>query len=97
MLPFHCQFPKHERSPPKGVKGGSCLNRDSDVRRTTVILRPEDQQNLVRVREMQGGVSDVEAIRRSLSLVRELLEWTKLEGGDIILQKGRRKERIRLL
>ena len=68
-----------------------------DVRRTTILLRPEDQKNLRSVAEMQGGVSDVEAIRRSLSLARELLQWVKVEEGEIILQKGKRRERIRFL
>jgi hypothetical protein len=67
------------------------------MRRTTVLLREDDQRNLERVAAMQGGISDVEAIRRSLNLARELLEWAKEEGGEIILQKGRRRERIRFL
>ena len=69
----------------------------SDIKRTTILLRREDQRNLEAVAAIQGGISDVEAIRRSLSLARELLEWAKLEGGEVILQKGRRRDRIRFL
>ena len=67
------------------------------TKRTTILLRQEDQLNLQKVAAIQGGISDVEAIRRSLNLARELLEWTKMEGGEIILEKGRRRERIRFL
>lgn len=67
------------------------------VKRTTVELREDDQLNLSRVAEIQGGISDAEAIRRSLGLARELLEWSKLQGGEIILQKGRHREKIRFL
>lgn len=69
----------------------------TESKRTTVVLRPEDKRNLDAVAAMQGGISDVEAIRRSLNLARELLEWVKVENGEVILQKGRRKERIRFI
>lgn len=77
------------------IKEGS--PETGSTRRTTILLRHEDQLNLERVAGIQGGISDVEAIRRSLNLARELLEWTKVEGGEVILQKGRRRERIRFL
>lgn len=67
------------------------------TKRTTILLRQEDQDNLEKVAEIQGGISDVEAIRRSLNLARELLEWTKMEGGEVILKKGHRRERIRFI
>jgi hypothetical protein len=67
------------------------------LKRTTVELREDDQHNLARLSEIQGGISDVEAIRRSLGLARELLEWSKIEGGEVILQKGKHREKIRFL
>ena len=73
------------------------VSKGTEPKRTTVLLREEDQRNLELVKELQGGISDVEAIRRSLSLAQELLRWTKEEGGEIFLQKGRRRDRIRFL
>lgn len=71
--------------------------RPGETKRTTILLRPEDQSNLQKITSLQGGISDVEAIRRSLNLACELLDWTKNQGGEVILQKGRRRERIRFL
>jgi len=63
-------------------------------RRTTIILRPEDDHNLRSITE-KTGTTDTEAIRRALKLMNELLTWERDEGGEIILQKGKQKEWIR--
>jgi len=66
-------------------------------KRTTVVLRPQDQENVSVISRLQGGIPDTLAIRQSLNLMRELLEFVKEQGGEVILAKGRRKERIRFI
>jgi hypothetical protein len=67
-----------------------------ELRRTTILLRPEDDENLKWISQT-SGTPDAETIRRSLRLMRELMSWEREEGGQIILQKGKTKERIRFL
>ena len=69
---------------------------DNATRRTTVLLRVEDTENLKQVAGVLG-TTDTEAIRRSLRLMRELLAWERDEGGKILLEKGSQKERIHFL
>ena len=69
---------------------------DQTTKRTTVLLRPGDIENLKAVARATG-TTDTETIRRSLRLMRELLSWERDEGGQILLQKGRHRERIRFM
>jgi hypothetical protein len=68
---------------------------ESPTRRTTILLRSDDQENLSQVAELLNS-SDTDAIRRALRLTKELLEWQQ-DGGQIILQKKTRRERLRFL
>lgn len=67
-----------------------------EAKRTTVLLRPDDLRNLKAIARA-SGTTDTEVIRRALRLMRELLSWESDEGGQIILEKGAVRERIRFL
>jgi hypothetical protein len=65
------------------------------LHRTTVLLRLQDVENLKTISREQG-TTDTEAIRRAIRLMREMLDW-QMEGGSLVLEKGRARERIRFL
>lgn len=65
----------------------------AETKRTTIVLRPEDQENLDQVAVLGGTYTTTAAIRRSLKLAREILEWIE-GGGDVVLAKPRSKARL---
>jgi hypothetical protein len=66
---------------------------ETTSKRTTILLDPEDQQALQDLKTLQR-TTDMEAIRRSIRIARQLIAWQKA-GGDIVLEKG--KDRTRLM
>jgi hypothetical protein len=69
----------------------------TEAKRTSVVLSDADQIALREVCDLQGGISETEAIRRSLRLAAELLTFSKKDGGRIVLEKGKDREQIRFL
>jgi hypothetical protein len=70
---------------------------DAKQHRTTIVLSAEDRQRLRQLSDLQGGISEVEAIRRAIRLAAELMTFQKMENGAVVLEKGRSRERIRFL
>jgi len=65
------------------------------TRRTTILLRPDDEASL-RALSNSMGTTDTESIRRALRLMSELMTW-QAEGGKVVLERGRLRETIRFL
>jgi hypothetical protein len=65
-------------------------------KRTTVTLRPTDKDNLAALVALLGGVSDMEAIRRSLEVAVQVLSRQR-DGWAVKLRKGRSSETVRFL
>ncbi len=74
---------------------GRAANDDPEEKRTTVVLHGQDLDNLRSVQEIQR-TNESDAIRRSLSLARHLLEIQE-EGGKIFIERDEELTQLRFL
>lgn len=66
------------------------------AKRTSVVLSGEDRRVLEYVSKQLGDVSEMEAIRRSIRVMEQLLEHVDA-GGDIVFVNGKKRQIIRFL
>lgn len=67
------------------------------TKRTTVLFRPIDLDNVARIADLFGGSVDVSTVlRRALQLTADVLGH-QADGGQVVLQNGDRRECIRFM